>query len=92
MCVRFSLLLLGCPAPILAQHLDTGMLPVPVYGYDPAGFVQGLVVGLHFEPVLGHEHGNIGAGSDMVRITPLHWECDSSLIIDFTGELLHNTY
>jgi hypothetical protein len=92
MCVRFSLLLLGCPAPILAQNLDTGMLPVPVFGYDPTSFVQGLVVGLHFEPVLGDEHGNISAGSDMVRITPLHWKGDSSLIIDFTGELFHGTY
>jgi hypothetical protein len=83
---RFRPLLLGFAAPILAQHLDSGMLTPPVLGYDPASLIQRLVSGLNFQPVLGDDDRNVCTGSDMVLFAPLYWKCDPPLIVDFTGD------
>jgi hypothetical protein len=53
--VRFRLILLGFAAPILAQHLDSGLLPLPVLGHDPASLIQRLVAGLDLQPVLSDD-------------------------------------
>jgi hypothetical protein len=84
--VRFRLLLPGFAAPILAQHLDSRMLALPVLGYDPASLIQRLVVSLDFQPVLGDGDRDIATGLDVVLFAPLDWECDAPLIIHPTGD------
>jgi hypothetical protein len=90
MVFRVPQLLSEIPLPLLTQHLDC-RLAFPVFGDDPAGLIERLVGRLHLQAGLSDDHRNFAPGLDVVLLAPFHWKSDSPLVIDLTGELLHNT-
>jgi hypothetical protein len=84
--LRFLLFQLGFSAALRKENINQGARSFTVFGHNRLCFPKALSERLNGEPELTWPNTQLGAGLDVVFLSPFGRKRDSSLTIHFTGK------